>query len=423
MVAALLFGSCIAGCFFDDADLTTSSSARDSSMPPTSTDAARPTSSFTTDVMHEEAETGLCQRWSQVTIDPQRLTSRTMTQGSLLVNGLQGGFSVVALGQGTVEALWIDSHGAVRTDIELPIETDATLNAAIGTPDGGFLVRWTHASAGAGGSGSYFVRYDASGIPVARTNEIESTGGAPSAVIAANADGDDVAYTRDASAAGWESRWGLGVVSLDGSEMSEHAAIAALNNDTPVSFFDGTLLTMATATDTNARQATIARLWDRHGTRTASLFFDSHGGGISIASHHDAVVEARWDGVWFERAESETLVPADIVLNDARALPGPTSARDTATIAFLNDLPSASGGANVLQVVDVSSSGARGVVGEAPIDATVMGRAVPFDYTHLGLGAASSFERDAVLVVARTGTPGTAGLTAAATFRCEERAP
>jgi hypothetical protein len=128
-----------------------------------------------------------------------------------------------------------------------------------------------------------------------------------------------------------------------------------------------------------------------------------------------AVVYAQPNAVAFITPARNLVQPTDIVMNGATPWAEPSWAgHDHVIVGFGGHVPSASGGEDVLEIVDVSTSGARGAVGSAALAPAAFQR----DFSS-GVQFAATAAEDAYAVFALNPQSN----ADFAIFRCASRAP
>jgi hypothetical protein len=315
-------------------------------------------------------EPGLCTAWSSTVVDLSSLSSSGPTP---FIHGIEGGFSVVIAARETarVAALAFDSSGTPRAaEVDLPTG-DAALSDVIATSEGGWLGAWSSVSTPCSGA-LYFVHYDAGGTPTGQTS---SQAGAVGVLGAEPGGVTDVAWCN--SDPSWSSQ--VGTVSAYPLGLSQGPSFAAGAEETWLAWRRGTLLSLECLStdycDYRVGGPTM-RTWDTSAQSALNVvlpydLYTSMTTGAARASPGDdpsTAIIAQPSGVSFVSGTQVLVVPSDVLLNGAS--PWPSSAvagAQRAVVGFDGHVQDDGGGSDALEIVEVSSTGARSVIGQASL--------------------------------------------------------
>jgi hypothetical protein len=376
------------------------------------------TSSQTT---HEGTEPGLCLAWTSQVVD---LSSLGTVDGndnvmSFYFHGVSGGFSVATApgGESTpahLAAIAIDGTGNPRGGgaVDIPVESGA-LSDLMGTPDGGFLAVWTQADNDERPIDMYLKRYDPSGAPLGFSQAVSGGYG----YLGADGEAVDVAY--EAPDAMTEL---VGSASLDGTSLTAGATLSGGGYQQVVEWNHGVVTSSvgyggAVLKSTHAG-ATLTSITLPAPLNDSDIYSGALGVTVQVASGNaDATVLVAQSGsVTFLDPDKALVVSTDMVVNGSAVCRVPSAdGVDRAALGWISNVPSASGGADTLQIAEVSRTGVRSPIGQAALP-PAMRDLVP-SAEDMEVRIASTYEGDAymVVLVSRTTIEG-------AVFRCQERA-
>lgn len=321
---------------------------------------------------------GLCTSWSSTVLD---LSSLSIAQPRSFIHGVEGGFSVVATDEKAtrVAALAFDATGTARApEVDLPLE-DVAVNDVIATSEGGWLAAWSD-----GESAYYqcdgdlsFVHYDVGGTP---TGQTASQSGAFGVLGPEPGGTTDVAWC-SASGSAWSSQ--MGTVAAFPLSLTDGPSFANGSDESWLGWHLGTLLTMECPGGScdygyGGGGPAALRTWSTSGQPVldavlpADLATAVTSGAARASPGDDAstAILAQPSGVSFVSASQVTVVPADVLLNGASPWPAPSvGGAQRAVVGFDGHVAGegAAGGSDALEIVEVTSSGARSVIGQVSL--------------------------------------------------------
>jgi len=376
-------------------DLAPSDASLGEPGPPASPEAGPPPlpTVFLPGTTQQSGEAGLCTSWSSTVLDLSPL-ARPIT----FVHGLEGGFSIVTATEDTsrVAALAFDSRGTPRAaETDLPVEA-AAVSDVIATSEGGWLAAW---SSGPGSDPQLlFVHYDAAGTPTGQTAAQPGAG----TVLGAEPGGTtDVAWSSFGPS--WSAQ--MGSISAFPFGLSPGPSFATGVEESWVGWRRGTLLSLECAVTgycDNVISGDILRTWDTSGQPVLDVLLPDElsaamasGARASPGDDPSTALVAQASGVSFVSGSQVLVVPSDVLLNGAT--PWPSAAvggAQRAVVGFDGHVLGDGGGNDALEIVEVSSTGARSAIGEALLAANPL-RAFRASTVFL----AATLAEDAYLVV------------------------
>ncbi|MGD0529698.1 MAG: hypothetical protein ABSE49_31470 [Polyangiaceae bacterium] len=320
---------------------------------------------------------GLCTSWSSTVLD---LSALSIAQPRSFIHGVEGGFSVVATDARTtrVAALAFDATGTSRApEVDLPLE-DTAVSDVVATSEGGWLAVWSDGESAYGAcSGDLsFVHYDVGGTP---TGQTASQSGAFGALGAEPGGTTDVAWCSSSGSA-WSSQ--MGTVATFPLSLTPGPSFASASQEWWLGWHLGTLLSMdcPDASCNYYGDGVVGALhtWNTTGQSVldvvlpADLATAMSSGAARASPGEDATtaIVAQASGVSFVSASQVAVVPSDVLLNGASPWSAPAvGGAQRAVVGFDGHIAGEgdAGGSDALEIVEVTSSGVRSVVGQVSL--------------------------------------------------------